>query len=295
MKVQEVISSCIMFIVSGLVLVGFTIAWFTNAEFVTVTGLEVQAVELGHVRVALTPGGPDISDLAADEATYGAGAQYADVCITESPGADTETQTDSEGRETQVPTEFAPGAYGSVTFYVTPVNNSPVKACEIVPMLQITQDNGNTWYPEVEDDGADPADGAPALEELYALAGKHIKFFKDADMTQPLDADTLLLLTWNADGSIGADSEGTATEAPNVGDGGTDEGTDPDAHLLGQEQKAVIYWKWYYEYYEGYPLTPEEAAIYTTEKQKIRKYDEEDMQLGNNITNMRFYITFSAR
>lgn len=271
MKVQEVISSCIMFIVSGLVLVGFTIAWFTNAEFVSVTGLTAQAVELGHVRVALTPGGPDITDLAADEVTYGEGAQYAEILMTDS-------------------LEFVPGAYGSVTFYITPVNNSKVELCEIVPMLRITSD-GETWYPEAGKesvseggdtgentigDGMDDGATAPLTpEELYEIAGKHIKFFKDADMTKPLDAEEFLLLTWEEDGSIGADTEGIATD--------------------GQEQKAVIYWKWYYEYYDDYPLTEEERLIYTTEKQRIRKYDEEDMQLGNNITNMRFYIIFSAK
>lgn len=259
MKVQEVISSCIMFIVSGLVLVGFTIAWFTNTNMPAVTGMLMQAVEVGHVRVALTSGGEDVSELEGD-------ARYAKVSITESPGAETQEQ---------VPIEFAPGAYGTVTFYVTPVNNSEVRACDIVPTLWISQD-GSTWYPGVTEssetgddmeavgEASGENDTMLTLAELYEIAGKHIEIFSDADMETKITADAPYVLEWTEENA-------------------------------GTEQTATIYWKWHYEWYDEYPLSEEEQEIYKTQEALIDKYDQEDMLLGNNVSHMKFYVTFSAR
>lgn len=249
MKVQEVISSCIMFIVSGLVLVGFTIAWYTNNNMPAVTGMQMQAVEVGHVWVRLKPeaeGGEDISELTD-------GNQYAEVDIIQSPGADME-----DGK----PVEFAPGAEGTVTFYVTPANNSEVTACDIEATLWISQD-GDAWYPGIRV-GEEADNQETGAEELYEIAGKHIKFFADEDMTTPITADAPYVLTW----------------------------TEQNA---GTEQTATIYWKWYYEWYDDYPLSEEEKDIYTTQKALIDKYDQEDMLLGNNLSHMKFYFTFSAR
>lgn len=252
MKVQEVISSCIMFIVSGLVLVGFTIAWYTNTNMPAVTGMLMQAVEVGHVWVRLKPaaeGGVDISELTD-------GNQYAEVVISQSPGADTAMV---EG-DTQVPIEFAPGAHGTVTFYVTPVNNSEVRACEIVPTMWISQD-GSTWYPGLT---AGEDDTALTLAELYEIAGKHIELFSDADMETRITEDAPYVLEWTEENK-------------------------------GTEQTATIYWKWHYEWYDEYPLSEEEQEIYKTQEALVDKYDQEDMLLGNNLSHMKFYVTFSAR
>lgn len=276
MKFEEIISSLIMVIVTGLVLVGFTIAWYSNVHMPAVTGMEVKAVEVGSVKVALAPaseGGVDISELEGD-------AKYAELGMAEF----TNVAEADKG-------ELAPGVYGQVTFYVTPIN-SAVRSCSIVPMVRITQD-GSTWYPVIEsldgdsgettegsenNDGMGDAsdsetgnssdnndiDAVSTLEELHAIAQEHIEFFSDVAMTQRVTADAPYKLTWD----------------------GTDVMTE------GTEKTAVLYWKWHYEY----PFSDEEASLSDGEKNAlIRGYDEEDMKLGNNVTDMKFYFTFSAQ
>lgn len=261
MKVQEVVSSCIMFIVSGLVLVGFTIAWYTNTHMPAITGLEMQAVEMGHVKVALEPGGTDVSELEGN-------ARYAEIVVTEAAGAEAK--------------ELGPGSGGTVTFYISPVNNSNVEVCDIKPILWVSQDN-SSWHPgirvgdtadaegesaEEPEEGGEPAEDAGiTTEKLYEIAGRHIEFFRDADMKEKISADS-----------------------PYVYE--LDEGT---ANIIGEETYwiATIYWKWHYEY----PFTEMEKQTLTTEqqKEKINLYDREDMLLGNHVSHMKFYFTFSAR
>jgi len=284
MKFEEIISSFVMVIVTGLVLVGFTIAWYTNNNLPAVTGLEILAAEMGSVQVALKPeaeGGVDISELEGD-------AKYAELGMAEY----TNFNVQDKG-------ELAPGVSGQVTFYVKPIT-SAVKACNIVPMVRIRQD-GSTWYPVIEsvdkesvdaddgdegsensgsegsdeindgsssDEGNSNVEDTEVIEELYQLANAHIDFFTDAEMTQKITSDTPYRLTWE------------------VG-----EGEDAIAPLT--EQKATIYWKWHYEY----PFTAEEESTLTAaqKKEKIYTYDEEDMKIGNNISEMKFYFTFSAQ
>lgn len=269
MKFEEIISSFVMVIVTGLVLVGFTIAWYTNNNLPAVSGVEVVAAQMGSVQITLKPeseGGVDISELENDQ-------RYAEIGVEDFLNID-------EG-------ELAPGVYGQVTFYVKPVT-SAVTTCSIVPMLRISQD-GDVWYPAVESmDGSADSDEAtddtvengegddaqndegddvePTLEKLYELASAHIEFFVDEEMTQKLDANNPYQLSW-----------------------GTGEGeTEPLT-----EQKATIYWKWHYEY----PFTEQEALELTAEQKEvlIDRYDEEDMTIGNNISAMKFYFTFSAQ
>lgn len=246
-----------MFIVSGLVLVGFTIAWYTNTHMPAVTGMQMQAVEMGHVKVALEPGGIDVSELEGD-------ARYAEIVVTEAAGAEAK--------------ELGPGSSGRVTFYISPVNNSNVEVCDIKPFLWVSQDN-SSWYPGIRvgdtvdaegepGEGGEPAeDTGVTTEELYEIAGRHIEFFRDAGMEEKIAVDNPYVYEL---------TEGTA-------------------NTIGEEKYwiATIYWRWHYEY----PFTEMEKAELTTEqqKEKINRYDEEDMLLGNNISHMKFYFTFSAR
>lgn len=315
MKKEEVISSFIMCIVSGLVLIGFTIAWYSNTNMPAVTGIELQAVEIGHVKVALKSGGEDISELEGD-------AKYADMGMAVYTGLYTDPKLK----------EMAPGAYGQVTFYVTPTN-SGVRTCSIVPELKITQD-GSTWYPAASEDGEDGAgsdsmgtgsdeegsagsnststgsdeensagssstgtgsdeensagngsagtgsdgeDSAGAgstemtIEKLYQIAGEHIHFFSNEEMTEEITVDNPLQLTWKPE-------DWTVKEE--------------NGEITATEKMAVIYWKWYYEY----PLSEMEKELPVAEQKKLlRQYDEEDMILGNFISNMKFYFTFAAQ
>lgn len=269
MKIEEVISSAIMCVVSGLVLIGFTIAWFTDLSAgATVTGFEAEALKLDNIRVALEKGGDDISKLKSPYAGIEF-AKYLDV--------------DLEGNE-----ELAPGTCGQVTFYVTPTNIN-VQSCDIVPVVWITQDK-TTWYPakaelgnagdessEESGDSSESGDESSndvstedtlTIEELYEIVQGHIEFYSDANMTNKITADNPLKLTWEA------------------GDWNSDKNSK-------SEQTAIIYWKWHYEY----PFTENQVDTLTEIEQKklIYAYDKEDMKIGNNISGMKFYFTFTAR
>lgn len=259
MRVEEVVSSFIMFIVSGLVLVGFTIAWYTNNHIPAVTGMSMIAADMGDVKVALTSGGDDISELTGDE-------KYADIGMEKLVNHDTK--------------KLAPGTYGAVTFYVTPTKSSVV-SCKITPMLCITQD-GSEWYSGETASGGDAnvsgsgvsdgdvsADGgiqALTLAELYEITQRHIQLFSDKEMTTPITAGDSILLEWTLEERL---------------------------QNVPIEKKVPIYWKWHYEY----PFTEEEQTTMSEEEKEfaIDKYDEEDMLLGNAISGMKFYFTFVAQ
>lgn len=179
MRFEEILSSCIMCIVSGLVLVGFTIAWYTNNNLPAVTGMEMQAGEMVSVRVALETGGEDILELTGDQ-------RYAEMGIQEFTNAESG--------------ELAPGVYGQVRFYITP-EGSNVKACNIFPTLRITRD-GTYWYPILEGDGEGSVSDVEmtTLQELYGIAETHISLYSDAAMEMPVTEEAPYQLTWS-DGS----------------------------------------------------------------------------------------------
>lgn len=248
MKKEQFITTFVMCVVSVLVLIGFTIAWYSGgANNVTATGMQMTAAQAGDITIALVSKGKDISELQGDD-------KYVDIGLAELTNIE-------EGK-------MAPGAFGEVTFYITP-RNTNVRTCSVVPMVLLQQEEDGEWYPdpaastEEEGDGSD--DGStddttgevtdstvPTIEELAEIAGRHIAFFSDEAMTQIVDGTNPYQVTWES-----ADA--------------------------GTEKTAVLYWKWYYE-------NPS-----STEKEDIDAYDKEDTLLGNYISNMKFYFSFSTQ
>ncbi len=287
MRVEEVVSSFIMFIVSGLVLVGFTIAWYTNNNMPAVTGMSVVAAEAGDVKVALVSGGDDISTLEGD-------AKYAALEMVDFADAEEYIQVDSDEGTRETPFLF-PGACGKVTFYLTPTSSS-VSVCEILPTLRITPD-GTSWYPDVSaggaeaggsdgessengdaevgesngesggtgESGAEAGGDAVTIEELYEIAQAHIVFFADEAMTVQIAEDALYTASWLLEERL-------------------------------TEKKVDLYWKWYYEYpFTAEQLQGDTALSDVVKEEYIRTYDEKDMLLGNNVSRIKFYFTFSAK
>ena len=77
MKKEQIITSAVMLVVSVLVLISVTIAWYTgNQDRPTVTGMQMSAAEVGEIKIALAPGGEDIKNLS--ETT-----KYADTGLNE--------------------------------------------------------------------------------------------------------------------------------------------------------------------------------------------------------------------
>lgn len=185
MKKEEVISAGIMTIVSILVLIGFTVAWYTGVfDLATISGMHLKAAEMNNIKIALTSGGDDISVLGEDK-------KYADIGLQEMTNIETD--------------KLAPGQFGEVTFYVTPSNDG-IEYCEIIPEVWIRQED-EAWYPgEAEDEtdtdtenGTGVTDEELKLEELYKITQKHIVFFEDEAMTKKIE--TSKRIEWSeADG-----------------------------------------------------------------------------------------------
>ena len=269
MKKEEIISTGVMTLVSALVLIGFTVAWYSAAsENATATGMEMSAKQVGSIKVALEQGGEDISVLVSNDVEKD---EYVDIGLSEL------TNVGSEGNE-----EMAPGAFGKVTFYITPSYTS-VQSCSIVPTLGIRQEAGDWYFGDTGAGDVETGDGTGdagagdgtgdtgtaegdntvvTIEELFEIAERHIDFFADEAMTQKIDLNTPFELTWT-------DEEGAV------------------------EKEAVIYWKWYYEY----PFTDEETNTLDAAEQKLKidEYDAEDAKLGGNLSSMKFHFTFSAQ
>lgn len=244
MKKEQIIVSFVTVIVGILMLIGVTVAWYSvgNNQAV-VSGMQMQITEVGDVTIALETHGQDISVLVADDIE---GNEYADTGL--------EQLTNIEDGK------LAPGAFGKVTFYITP-NNKNVTTCSITPnvMLKVGDE---TWYMCEVTEAVSSGD-ASVESQLYDIATRHIAFFADEQMLQEIRDDVPYELEW------------TYEEAKN-----------------GLEKTAVIYWKWYYEY----PFSEGEQSLTATEKkEKIDIYDEEDTLLGNNVEAVRFHFEFITR
>lgn len=179
MKKEEVISAGVMAIVSMLVLIGFTVAWYTGIfNLSTITGMRLKAAEMNNIKVALTSNGEDISVLSEDE-------KYADIGLQE--------MTNIESGK------LAPGQFGKVTFYLTP-SDEGIEYCEIMPTVWIRQGDENAaWYPGESDEEAGGTEAVIAtdLEELYEITQRHIDFFSDEAMTKKIDEDNQFIIPWS--------------------------------------------------------------------------------------------------
>lgn len=170
MKKEEVISAGIMTIVSILVLIGFTVAWFSGVLTASVSGMHLKAAEMNNITIALTEGGPDITSLEGD-------ARFVDI------GLQQMTNVEAD--------KLAPGQFGQVTFYVRPSDDG-IEFCDIYPKVWISQSQINeentsyAWYPGVDESAWEPGDKLDELEQLYEITGRHILFFEDASMEIPI-------------------------------------------------------------------------------------------------------------
>lgn len=171
MRKEDVISAGVMTIVSVLVLIGFTVAWYTGIfNIASITGMHLMAAEMNQIKIALEEGGEDISSMQGDE-------RYADISLQDMSNIEND--------------KLAPGQFGEVTFYITP-SDEGIRYCEIVPDIWISQRSGDTglngenvvWYSGEED-------VEPALQRLYHIAQEHIVFFGEPEMINPIHHITL--------------------------------------------------------------------------------------------------------
>ena len=163
--------------------------------------------------------------------------------------------------------QMAPGAYGSVTFYVTSLDEN-ITSCQVTPSLDPGYEKsdltGDTIVKVLENDATYP-NGRTAS----SILDDHFDFYSDESMTTKVNIEQPLNVTL-----IDENNNNLKWDATNK---------------TGKEVEVIIYWKWHYE-------DPNAAEMEDGEEKEaiIYKYDMEDTWIGTNLDNMSFHFEFLA-
>lgn len=258
MKRNKIIQLTVMSILSILMLVGFTVAWFSgDLGSALAKGMQLRAEEQGDIRIALKEGGADISTLEGEN-------KYVDV------GLEELTNIEFVENGTKV-YKMAPGAFGQVVFYVTPLKPD-VGSCTVVPEVRLKDKDGNLVAQD---------------SDVYRIANEHIIFYYyKAGKTTP----TLLNMTAvsGADGTRVTMRENAVFPLE----------WDSTANT-GIEKKITLYWRWDYEYPTDRVLPSYQegiASLVSVSSNEMLKdeYNREDTTIGNEIKHMNFHFEFTS-
>lgn len=284
MKKVKVIQSAVMCVISILILIGFTVAWFSGGlGDATAGGMRMKAAEQGDIKIALESGGADISRLEEENS-------YVDIGLEKLTNIEF-IQKDENGTiitdENQNPMKvwkMAPGAYGEVVFYITPLKQT-VGSCSVLPEVRLEKEDGTVITKGNSVITVSDGKGNTAEVNVYEIANEHIIFYyyKEGESTP-----TLLKMK-----SVTGENETEtlireSAQFPLVWDSTAD---------AGKEKKVTLYWKWDYEYpSDSTKPTYRELLSYSgfTQEQKENLYDEHDTILGNYIDQMSFHFDFTA-
>lgn len=258
MKRNKIIQLTVMSILSILMLVGFTVAWFSgDLGSALAKGMQLRAEEQGDIRIALKEGGADISTLEGED-------KYVDV------GLEQLNNIEFVENGTKV-YKMAPGAYGQVVFYVTPLKQD-VGSCTVVPEVRLKDKDGN-----LVTQGSD----------VYRIANEHIIFYYyKAGETTP----TLLNMTTVS----GEDGTRVTMRESAVFPLEWD-----SANHRGKEKKITLYWRWDYEYPTDRILPSYQEGIASLDSVSSNEmlkdeYNREDTTIGNEIKHMNFHFEFTS-
>ena len=258
MKRNKIIQLTVMSILSILMLVGFTVAWFSgDLGAALAKGMQLRAEEQGDIRIALKEGGADISTLEGEN-------KYVNVGL--------EELNNIEFVENGVKVyKMAPGAYGQVFFYVTPLKPD-VGSCTVVPEVRLKDKAGNLVAQD---------------SDVYRIANEHIIFYyyKTGETTP-----TLLNMTTvsGEDGTRVTMRESAVFPLE----------WDSTANT-GIEKKITLYWRWDYEYPTDRILPSYQegiASLGSVSSNEMLKdeYNREDTTIGNEIKHMNFHFEFTS-
>lgn len=258
MKRNKIIQLTVMSILSILMLVGFTVAWFSgDLGAALAKGMQLRAEEQGDIRIALKKDGADISTLEGEN-------KYVNVGL--------EELNNIEFVENGVKVyKMAPGAYGQVVFYVTPLKPD-VGSCTVVPEVRLKDKAGNLVAQD---------------SDVYRIANEHIIFYYyKAGKTTP----TLLNMTTvsGADGTRVTMRESAVFPLE----------WDSTANT-GIEKKITLYWRWDYEYPTDRVLPSYQEGIaslgsVSSNEMLQDEYNREDTTIGNEIKHMNFHFEFTS-
>lgn len=254
MKRNKIIQLTVMSILSILMLVGFTVAWFSgDLGAALAKGMQLRAEEQGDIRIALKVGGADISTLEGEN-------KYVNVGL--------EELNNIEFVENGVKVyKMAPGAYGQVVFYVTPLKPD-VGSCTVVPEVRLKDKAGNLVAQD---------------SDVYRIANEHIIFYYDKEENGGT-TQTLLNMTTvsGADGTRVTMRESAVFPLE----------WDSTANK-GIEKKITLYWRWDYEYPTDRVL-PSYEGSHLSDAEKKNQYNREDTTIGNEIKHMNFHFEFTS-
>lgn len=294
MRKERIITGTVMCIVSIMVLVGFTVAWYTLSGDAALNGLTLTAAEPGDIRIALfskndtTPEsegkrGVDISNLTGDDRYVAIGLEkLKNIGFKE---------MDAEGNPVTV-YRIAPGTYGDVTFYITPLKSS-VTACQISAETILKAADGTAFTSE---NGEITLPDGGSTVNVYKLAQEHIVFYYYPEAADGKVSATPVYIRADADGTN--PEEAARALIPLKWDAAANEGI---------EKEVRLYWKWHYESPEfEKELADKSAGESEADAKKIElklrqqpawrtrieDYDQEDTLIGNYIRNMQFYFKF---
>lgn len=258
MKRNKIIQLTVMSILSILMLVGFTVAWFSgDLGSALAKGMQLRAEEQGDIHIALKEGGADISTLEGEN-------KYVNV------GLEQLTNIEFMENGTKV-YKMAPGAYGQVVFYVTPLKQD-VGSCTVVPEVRLKDKAGN-----LVTQGSD----------VYRIANEHIIFYYyKAGETTP----TLLNMT-----TVSGENGTSVTMRESA--------VFPlewnSTANTGIEKKITLYWRWDYEYPTDRILPSYQEGIASLDSVSSNEmlkdeYNLEDTTIGNEIKHMNFHFEFTS-
>lgn len=236
------VSALVMTTVSILMLVGVTIAWYTQVfAHPTVTGGKMTAEEQGKLKIALEESGEDISNLQGDDKLVKIGL---------------EELMNIENNQ------MAPGAYGEVVFYITPLGRS-IDSCQLKPFLV-------PGYEEEFESGY--VNGVPedttvfinnVQKKISEVLEEHFDFYYEIDdVTVEVNKETpmTIALEWDEQNNV------------------------------GREKKVTLYWKWHYEDPKATALDSTMSAL--EKEAAIYDYDMEDTWIGTHLDTMSFHFEF---
>lgn len=172
MKKEQIVTTVIMLMLSIILLIGFTIAWYSSDDSIPRSfGMKMKAEGSSEFKIALTPGGTDIAELSGDEAD-------AEIIVT--PDADV----------------IAPGTSGKISFYLTP-KSSVISTCTVLSMIQLQEKGQTEWYPDYTVETPESTLNQDQRTNME-IAESHIAFFHDESKTQKITQENPLEVSWRS-------------------------------------------------------------------------------------------------
>jgi len=240
----------VMAIVTCIAIIAATVAWFTYYRIISARNMGLATADCESLKVALETGGQDIADLEA-------AGQSVIVDLNMPYFHNVESYASETG---EVKSKLAPGVYGEITLYLTPLNQE-INHYRITPAVLLTYNDGSC--DQVDENGILIPSVEYDKEKLRNLVQGHILFYSERTLTTVEGK-----YVYSYSGQIMQNREGAMEDTLEF----------DLQHHTGIEKPVTIYWYWPYEYGD----IPKE----TQEKIKLT----EDSSSGGLDWDMFFYL-----